>query len=237
MASYVTGVTLAVDGAGVPLSLASIQRARASGTPVWGEVELASRFLEPGAPPSGFEALRADAAPLFSAMLAPGKVYGQELLLEAFAKVRAQHPQARLALYGPGCESIRAEGVHAFGELHRKSALALMAASDVFIRPTLADGDSVSVREALALGRVVVASNVGNRPPGVRLVAPGDVDALAHGLTVAAAELQSVGARPPAPPAADSFQTILSFYGFAPPAQAAPGEAPEAPACVASAAS
>ena len=56
-------------------------------------------------------------------------------------------PGAALALYGPASDAVHVEGVRAFGELHRAQALALVAACDVFVRPTLADGDSVSVRE------------------------------------------------------------------------------------------
>ncbi|MGZ6076256.1 MAG: UDP-N-acetylmuramoyl-L-alanine--D-glutamate ligase, partial [Myxococcaceae bacterium] len=40
---------LVVVSPGVPLRLPSIVRARESGVPVWGEVELAARFLPPGA--------------------------------------------------------------------------------------------------------------------------------------------------------------------------------------------
>jgi glycosyltransferase involved in cell wall biosynthesis len=46
----------------------------------------------------------------------------------------------------------------------------------VFVRPTLKDGDSISVREALVLGVPVVASRVGSRPPGTILFHPGNVE-------------------------------------------------------------
>ena len=190
-------------------------------------------FLEPGAPPAGFEQLRAEAAPLFSAMLAPGKVYGQEILLDALVRVRGQVPAARLAIYGPGSDAIRADGVTAYGELHRPQALAVMAGSDIFIRPTLADGDSVSVREALALGRLVVATRVGNRPPEVRLVAPGDAVALAAGLLAAVTDLRARPVREAAAKDGDCVQRLLALYGHAP---EAPQERREA-ACAASAAS
>ena len=49
-----------------------------------------------------------------------------------------------------------------------------MARSDVFLRPALEDGDSISVREALAMGIPVVASRVGTRPPGTILFRKGD---------------------------------------------------------------
>src|SRR4051812_36660630 len=160
-------------------------------------------FLRPGTPPPGLREIRGDASALYCAMLAPGAVYGKETLLEAFRRVHAHNPRARLVVYGPGTELMRAEvaricgeaaasAVHAFGELHRPSALALIATSDVFVRPTLADGDSVSVREAVALGRAVVASSVGTRPPEARLVPPGDADALAGALLEAAQEHPSL---------------------------------------------
>ncbi len=200
-------------------------------------------FLEPGAPPPGFDALRADAAPLFSAMLAPGKVYGQEFLLDAFARVLGRIPSARLAVYGPGSDAVRAEGVTAYGELHRPQALAVMAKSDIFIRPTLADGDSVSVREALAFGRSVVATRVGNRPPETRLVVPGDARSLAEGLLAAVADLRAHPVREATLSAAggDCVQRLLALYGHVAELPAAQGKqvknAVAEAACAASAAS
>ena len=166
-------------------------------------------FIQPGTPPDGLAGLRAKAAPLYCAMTAPRREYGQEVLLRAFAEVRVKLPDAALALYGPGSDSVRDAGVHAFGELHRPQALALMAACDVFVRPTLADGDSVSVREALALGRRVVATSVGHRPAEVRLVPPGDAAALAEALVASSAE---TGAQQPAV-TSEGLQRILSLYG------------------------
>jgi glycogen synthase len=209
------------------------------------------RYLEPGTPPPGFAELRAEAAPLYCAMLAPGAVYGAEPLLRAFARVHAAAPQARLALYGPGTARMHDDvvrrcgpacrAVKTFGELHRPEALALVAQSDVFVRPTLADGDSVSLREAVALGRPVVATAVGTRPPEARLVAPDDAEALANALLAAGRE------RPPlrlaAEPEVDCVDRLLELYGGPPspaPEKVAhePVAAPvEAPACAASAAS
>ena len=44
-----------------------------------------------------------------------------------------------------------------------------MNRSSLFLRPTRYDGDSLSVREALAMGVRVVASATDFRPPGVTL--------------------------------------------------------------------
>jgi glycogen synthase len=197
-------------------------------------------FLAPGAPPHGFLELREEARPLYCAMLAPLPVYGAEPLLRAFARVHAANSRARLALYGPGTGEMAgvvarlcgdaAPAVRCFGEVHRPAALALIAGCDVFVRPTLADGDSVSVREAVALGRAVVATSVGNRPPEARLVAPGDSVALAAALADAGNErpalrLAGDGACEPV----DCVQRLLELYGSS--------NLVEAPACAASAAS
>jgi glycosyltransferase involved in cell wall biosynthesis len=74
------------------------------------------------------------------------------------------------------------------GDVDHDTCLALMSASDVFIRPTLEDGDSISVREALELKVPVVASRVGTRPPGAILFHPGDVEDLLSKLECALAQ-------------------------------------------------
>ena len=68
--------------------------------------------------------------------------------------------------------------VFLLGDVSHETCLKLMSACDVFLRPTLEDGDSISVREALALGVPVVASHVGTRPAGAILFHPGDVDGM-----------------------------------------------------------
>jgi glycosyltransferase involved in cell wall biosynthesis len=103
--------------------------------------------------------------------------------------------------------------------LPRPSLLAVMNAVDVFVRPTYFDGDACSVREALALGRKVVATSVGHRPAEVRLVPPGDSQALAQALIASSAE-PSVHSPAGGP---DGVERILSLYGV--------------PSCAASAAS
>jgi glycosyltransferase involved in cell wall biosynthesis len=190
-----------------------------------------SAFLEPGNPPPGFRELRQEASPLYCAMLAPGPVYGAEVLLRAFSQVYERNPRARLALYGPGTTELdcartcgsASPAVRRYGELQRASALAVIAGADVYVRPTLADGDSVSVREAVALGRTVVATSVGTRPSETILVPPGNA------ATLAAAMMQAAEARPALRVARntdvevneDCVPRLLELYGFAAPAPAA----------------
>jgi glycogen synthase len=167
-------------------------------------------ILERMDPPPEFAAFRAAHAPVLSAALLPLPIYGADLLLEAFAALRRKVPRAGLALFGQGSDDawLGAPGVLGLGEIAHGEALGVLEASDVFVRPTRADGDSVSVREALALGCRVVASDVGHRPPGCLIFPVGDAAALAARLEDAARS-----ARPgPSVPGEDPFDVILATY-------------------------
>src|SRR5207245_3842409 len=106
-------------------------------------------------------------------------VYGIPLLSDAAARRRLRHPTLGVVLVGPdeladGCP----RWALPIGERGRPSLLAVMRALDVFVRPTYFDGDASSVREALALGVRVVASDTDFRPTGTRVFPKGDADAL-----------------------------------------------------------
>ena len=66
-----------------------------------------------------------------------------------------------------------------------KGMRSLWHSSDVYIRPTYTDGDSVSIRDALAEGSVVVASNVCPRPKGVLVYEYGNDEDLLEKIKVA----------------------------------------------------
>ena len=168
-------------------------------------------------PPPGLAQLRRAHSPLVAAMLAPGVEYGADCLLDAFAIVRKARPDAGLVIYGPGTRdpllvaAVHARGlagsVHHLGELPRERALAVAAAADVFVRPTLADGDAISVREAMALGRPVVASQVGARPAGIFGFAAGDAAACAEQVFLAVDN-----ALPEFTPQMDCLPALLDLY-------------------------
>ncbi len=147
--------------------------------------------LAPGNPPAQVAAMRASRVPLFCAALAPGATYGEDLLAPAFRAVRRREPLAGLVVFGSGSERGAAaelgarEGVLALGEIAHRDALAAIACCDVFVRPTRVDGDALSVREALSMGRMVVASDAGHRPPGCLVFRAGDGDDLARQMLVA----------------------------------------------------
>jgi glycosyltransferase involved in cell wall biosynthesis len=135
--------------------------------------------------------------PLLSTALFFRPEYGFDLLATAVTRLRLRYPSVGCLVMGSGEQREEAErrmnetgldeNILMLGDVNHDTCLALMSASDVFVRPTLADGNSISVREALALGVPVVASRVGTRPAGAILFQPGDVEEMLAKLEVAMA--------------------------------------------------
>jgi glycosyltransferase involved in cell wall biosynthesis len=102
------------------------------------------------------------------------------------------------------------------GEVSHDRCLAFLGAGDVFVRSTFADGDAITVREALALGVPVVASDTAFRPTGVTLFRKGDVSDLTAKLMQV---LAAPAAESPAPaplhdqPARDIWQLYSELAG------------------------
>lgn len=88
----------------------------------------------------------------------------------------------------------------------RGGFLPVIAACQVLVRPTVTDGDANSVREALALGLPVVASDVVARPAGTIVFRVGDVDALTSAVLVA------LGDGPPKQDEADAARVRTAAY-------------------------
>jgi glycosyltransferase involved in cell wall biosynthesis len=193
-------------GIAAALAAAGVARARIAVLPPFSPA-----LLGPREPPEVLGPFRAAHAPLFAAALAHGAVYGADALLPAFGAVRSLLPRAGLVVFGPGTAGagFAGEGILGLGLVSHGAALAAIEAADVFVRPTLADGDALSVREALALGRAVVATAAGHRPPGCLLVRPDDRAALAAGMLEAAAAPPVPAARPDGP---DPFDALAATY-------------------------
>lgn len=127
-------------------------------------------------------------SPLLSTAIFFRPEYGFDVLIEGLARLREHYPSVGCLVMGSGDktqaekmirESGLSENVKLLGDVDHETCLAVMERSDVFVRPTLADGDSISVREAAALGVPVVGSRVGTRPHGVKLFEPGDAAGMA----------------------------------------------------------
>ena len=124
------------------------------------------------------------------------EIKGMDLVIPAFAQLRAQCPQTRLLIVGDGslC-SMMEEQAHELGvNQHiewagRQEQAALQGFYDhidFFWMPSRSEGFGLSALEAMARGCPVVASDVGGLPElleegkGGVLIPPHDPDALAH---------------------------------------------------------
>jgi glycosyltransferase involved in cell wall biosynthesis len=118
---------------------------------------------------------------------------GQSYLIEAFAVVRESLPASRLVIIGQG--TLR-EGLEKkadeLGVLprvlfagYRNDVFELLKGFDIFVLPSLAEGLSIALLEAMALRLPVIASHVGGIPEVFgecrcgKLVPPRDAPALA----------------------------------------------------------
>lgn len=121
---------------------------------------------------------------------------GQDLLLAAWPAVRERIPKARLTLVGEGperpqLEARAVEGVRLVGE--RGDVAEWLAAADVVAAPSRWEGMSLTVLEAMARGRSVVAFGVAGMRETVgenagAVVPPGDLRALSDALALRLAD-------------------------------------------------
>lgn len=94
------------------------------------------------------------------------------------------------------------------GDVRHALTVRAIAASDAFMRTTLYDGDSVSVREALQLGVPVIATDNGMRPAGVHLVPRAD----ARALVAAVARVLRDPAKRSRQPDAGELEDVMNVY-------------------------
>lgn len=116
--------------------------------------------------------------------------YDLPIQIEVLDLIHKRFPNAGLVIVGSGSleEELRnrisskpyAKDILLCGDVPHAVTLRAIAESDVFLRTTLYDGDSISVREALHIGVPVVATDNGMRPEGIHLVPSSDLAAL-HG--------------------------------------------------------
>jgi glycosyltransferase involved in cell wall biosynthesis len=125
----------------------------------------------------------ADAPPvraLHSALFVGGwlDVKGRRTLPILWERVVAEHPEARLTIVGAGCPE--AEVLRDFPAAVRETVTVKPIITDpddmqlqyrehdLFLMPSLSEGSPLSLLDAMAAGRVVVASSVGGIPDVVR---------------------------------------------------------------------
>ncbi len=118
---------------------------------------------------------------------------GHRTLLDAWPSVQAAHPESWLLIVGEGSErdalEAQASGLGISGKVvfagRREDVPAVTAALDVAVLPSYREAQGLSVLEAMALSRPVVASRVGGIPEMIEdgvsglMVPPNDSAALA----------------------------------------------------------
>jgi glycosyltransferase involved in cell wall biosynthesis len=118
---------------------------------------------------------------------------GFEPLFAALTQVRAKHPQVRVEVVGDGPDrdalEARARELGLHDVIHfagrRTDMPAAYASFDALVLPSLNEGLPMTILEAMACGRPVIASAIGGIPSVIQsdsnglLVPPGDSDALA----------------------------------------------------------
>jgi glycosyltransferase involved in cell wall biosynthesis len=116
--------------------------------------------------------------------------YRVDVVLEAFARVRAEVPGATLTVAGYGSEASRlrrmaGDGVRFAGKLDPELMAALLDEADIFMNASVVDNQPVSILEAFASGLPVVSTPTGGIAAMVRhdetglIVPPLDAEALA----------------------------------------------------------
>ena len=120
-------------------------------------------------------------------------VKGVRYLVAAFTDLARRHPELRLTCAGTGAsadavlagfpEDVRSR-VTVLPRLDREGILDQLRQSDIFVFPTLFEGFSLALVEALAAGLPVVCTPVGSAPDILR----GDVDAI----TIPVADAESL---------------------------------------------
>ena len=143
-------------------------------------------------------------------------LYGLDQLVAAAPAVLDRHPRAGFVFLLPRVgDASLLPGPDAPVRIHQApldEAATLWARADVFVRPTLDDGDSVSVREALALGVRTVASDVVGRPVGCVTYAGAGTPGGAGGQSLARTILEVLDRPAPAPVAHEGYDALRALY-------------------------
>jgi glycosyltransferase involved in cell wall biosynthesis len=127
-------------------------------------------------------------------------LYGFDMAIEALASLKLDFPRSGLVVCVPGDfrreyqDQLRERAIRLgclgevlFLEEGLPDGSELWRRSSVHLRPTVTDGDSVAVREALGLGVAVVASDAVARPQGCILFPNRNLDSFVDGIKSALA--------------------------------------------------
>jgi len=171
--------------------------------------------------PSEVQAFLAAHAPVIGTVVAFRPEYGVDLLVDAVNQLASEYPAIGLIVLGSGDEQnvpkvirdLQQNGrVAVIKDLPHPLCLAVMSRLDLFARCTYYDGDAISVREALALGLSVVASDTDYRPEGVTLFTKGDVKDLVKKLRCTLEQSGEVSVKVSRGAMPDTADRVLKLY-------------------------
>ncbi len=120
--------------------------------------------------------LRSSIAPKLLYVRSFAKIYNTKMAIRAFEMVLKKYPDATLTMVGPDRDGSLEEtreyakelgvdkSVVFTGGMSKEEWIELSKESDIFINPTNFDNLPVSIVEAMALGFVIVSTNVGGLP-------------------------------------------------------------------------
>jgi glycosyltransferase involved in cell wall biosynthesis len=147
---------------------------------------------------SGFRAWKMDDKGARIQLTATARLYvtkGLVYLLDALKLIREKHPEVSLRIYGEGplrdelvlhANRLGLDGNEIFvGAFRSRAELSrIMEQTDIFVMPSILEGQPVSLVEAMAYGRPIVVTNVGGIPELIQdnanglLCAPADAGCL-----------------------------------------------------------
>lgn len=148
--------------------------------------------------------------------------YDLPLQMDVLESVRQTFSRAGLVIIGSGSLESQlweqraakpyAEHILITGDVPHAATVVAIKECDVFLRTTLYDGDSVSVREALHFGVPVVASDNGMRPEGVTLFAISDREGLRQAIDRHLRNATSRSNSSEARPTLENAQAVFELY-------------------------
>ena len=123
------------------------------------------------------------------------KIYNPQMALQVFNKILIKYPEARLTMVGPDkdgtlqkCKDMALQlgishKVKFTGMLTKQEWVGLAAGHDIFINTSTVDNMPFSIIEAMALGMIIISTNVGGIPYLVNnsngyMVDSGDIDGM-----------------------------------------------------------
>ena len=134
-------------------------------------------------------------------------LYGADMAIELLIQLQEDYPNIGLVIGRPtpGDDHFRAycrklderlfdTGLHDHVAIldGERELWPVIKRADVYLRPTLSDGDSIGVREALHLGTAVAASEVAPRPEDVHLFRSRDGDDFLRAVRAALEEVRAI---------------------------------------------